>query len=253
MLKSNNLVFCTITGADDATDPSELDDISEEFPFLEVAVLLSKESDSPRPRFPSKNWRLKFQRTYLGARSFHFCGKYLLDVLNESSTLLDRLTDKLGIWRSAATRVQLNLSTDLAFNQTYNIRRFAEDLPRNEPVILQLREDNTQLISLNLGSPLFDSIPNVNNRFHFLVDESGGTGKPILNFPRIGGVFLGYAGGLGPHNIEDTILKINAGGPCNYWIDMESGVRTDDELRLDMNKVHAVLKTINLMKKDGLA
>ena len=51
---------------------------------------------------------------------------------------------------------------------------------------------------------------------------------------------LGFAGGIGPDNVLDVIRDIGPRDP--YWIDMESGVRTDD--KLDLAKVRRVLEQI---------
>jgi phosphoribosylanthranilate isomerase len=54
---------------------------------------------------------------------------------------------------------------------------------------------------------------------------------------------MGFAGGLGPDNIAELARYVtesmgDSDGPT--WLDMESGVRTDD--RLDLAKVRAVLE-----------
>ena len=55
------------------------------------------------------------------------------------------------------------------------------------------------------------------------------------------GAFCGYAGGLNPDTIGDALAAIAARVPDGqpYWIDMESGVRTDD--RFDLDKCERVL------------
>jgi phosphoribosylanthranilate isomerase len=55
------------------------------------------------------------------------------------------------------------------------------------------------------------------------------------------GLRFGFAGGIGPDNVKRVIREISAKVDAPFWIDMESGVRTDD--RFDLNKVRRVLET----------
>ena len=58
------------------------------------------------------------------------------------------------------------------------------------------------------------------------------------------GAFCGYAGGLNPDIIGVTLPVIAACVPAGqpYWIDMESGVRTDD--RFDLDKCEFVMMQV---------
>ena len=76
--------------------------------------------------------------------------------------------------------------------------------------------------------------------FSLLIDPSGGRGissdiKILPSFHKVG-----YAGGITPDNVREKLSflmdKIRIG---SFWIDMESGVRTDDWF--DIDKVRAVL------------
>jgi phosphoribosylanthranilate isomerase len=74
-----------------------------------------------------------------------------------------------------------------------------------------------------------------------LFDPSGGRGIEPFSWPVPPlGARMGYAGGIGPDNLLDVLRAI---GPVEspFWIDMESGVRTDD--RFDLAKARAVLET----------
>jgi hypothetical protein len=83
-----------------------------------------------------------------------------------------------------------------------------------------------------LAYPLMDDpLPNT----AFLFDSSMGTGKvPAQRPPPVlhPGVHCGYAGGLGPHNLHEELVKI-AEAVCSYsptrsrpvWVDMESSLR----------------------------
>ena len=75
-----------------------------------------------------------------------------------------------------------------------------------------------------------------------LLDASGGKGIDteieIFKSPNK----IGYAGGINPDNVADKLrflLKNVSMG--EFWIDMESGVRTEDWL--DLDKVEKILKS----------
>ena len=54
---------------------------------------------------------------------------------------------------------------------------------------------------------------------------------------------VGYAGGLNPDNIEETLEKLfNDENVGDFWVDMETGCRTDE--KFDLGKVVKVLKRI---------
>ena len=73
-----------------------------------------------------------------------------------------------------------------------------------------------------------------------LLDASGGLGidTPIVLYPSNGKI--GYAGGINEGNVatklEYLLRNVRTG---DFWIDMESGVRTDDWF--DLDKVRRVL------------
>ena len=75
-----------------------------------------------------------------------------------------------------------------------------------------------------------------------LLDASGGrgvdTGIEVLKLPHK----IGYAGGITPENVEEKLtFLMESDDVDSFWIDMETGVRTDDWF--DLDKVENVLKT----------
>ena len=77
----------------------------------------------------------------------------------------------------------------------------------------------------------------------YLLDASGGAGIDtpiqIITSP---GIHIGYAGGIGPENVESKLRTLLEYDSDEYfWIDMETRVRTDEWL--DLDKVEHVLKT----------
>lgn len=81
-------------------------------------------------------------------------------------------------------------------------------------------------------------------RLDWLFDTSFGRGAAPSVWPRLptGGPFCGFSGGINPGNVADVLKAIDAEDGALYWIDMESGVRTDGWF--DLDKCEAVLKAV---------
>lgn len=81
-------------------------------------------------------------------------------------------------------------------------------------------------------------------RLDWLFDVSFGTGVSPKSWPSLSaeGPFCGYSGGIKPANVRDVVNAIDAAPGSQYWIDMESGVRTDGWL--DLNKCEDVCKAV---------
>ena len=75
----------------------------------------------------------------------------------------------------------------------------------------------------------------------WLQDTSGGKGRTAAFWaiPDTPEQLVGYAGGLNPDNVADAVARMPA---KNFWIDMETGVRTDDWL--DLDKCEAVCRAV---------
>ena len=107
------------------------------------------------------------------------------------------------------------------------IRHFAQEA-ENGSVILQHRGP-------------WSEIPVDHPKIEYLFDLSEGRGEEgFEHWPDPpGDRRVGYAGGLGPHNIK-TALEFAARHPdARIWFDMERNVR-DQDYRLDLNKVREV-------------
>jgi hypothetical protein len=79
----------------------------------------------------------------------------------------------------------------------------------------------------------------------WLFDVSFGTGVRPQRWPAPpspGGPFGGYSGGVGPDTVTDILTRIAAPQGALYWIDMESGVRTDGAF--DLAKCEAVCRAV---------
>ena len=76
----------TVTGADDLTDIPKLIALAEKYPFMEIALLLSRKQVGSM-RYPSNNWLTRFFREYkhtpnvYNSVSGHICGSMLTEFL----------------------------------------------------------------------------------------------------------------------------------------------------------------------------
>lgn len=81
-------------------------------------------------------------------------------------------------------------------------------------------------------------------RLDWLYDTSFGTGKTPARWPTIsaGGPFCGFSGGINAENAAEVVKTLAAPEGAQYWIDMESGVRTEG--RFDLAKCEAVCRAV---------
>jgi hypothetical protein len=81
-------------------------------------------------------------------------------------------------------------------------------------------------------------------RVDWLFDTSFGRGSSPALWPTLpaAGPFCGFSGGLNPGNVRATLQRIAPAGDALYWIDMESGIRTDGWL--DPAKCEAVCRAV---------
>lgn len=237
-MKINRVTF---TGADDNTSIEEMVKISEKFPFVEWGILYAR--DPGRERYPSYKWVAELAEAKIPMLSAHLCGQFSRDIMQKGSEVF--FTDPLycaGIYK----RVQLNFN----FSNTPFMPSELWKVVENQwaySFILQFNKSNSEVINELLASMVFENI-------HVLHDASGGRGKEISTIPEPFDVYTGYSGGLKPENIEEVAKKVSEiqvsviqtplVGPIETkaWLDMESGVRTDNQF--DLNKVKDVCEKV---------
>lgn len=215
-----SLKLCTLTGADDNTLPlSEFKRISEKYPFVEWGILFFPKKFG-KPRYPSLDWIDTFVN-YIALHhpaintSLHICG---IDAINEF------IESNVGLMNLPRffKRIQLNFKqTDIDIEKLKKrTNYFLHEYPDIQ-IITQhnaVNHDLWQKLSVYKNTAvLFDS--------SLGKGESPGTWATPLPF-----VPCGYAGGLGPGNIEEQLSLIDkAAMSQDYWIDMESKLRTLDD------------------------
>lgn len=222
------LQHITFTGIDGKTDLCALWEIQHQYPIAEFGVLVAK------------NWRENgnryFNPSYLysldsGLKlSAHLCGSIARAAVRGD---LQPLYDWARNFPLAFLfkRCQLNIATSAENPDTFV---YNGDIAQcfNE-VILQQRSAK--------DCPLFMN-SKISDHITVLLDASGGEGintslEP-LNLPHK----IGYAGGINADNVADKLSFLMENEQVgDFWIDMESGVRTDDWF--DIDKVYKVLQT----------
>ncbi len=205
----------TITGADNNVDPAELVRLSESYPFVEWGILYSGKREGT-PRYPDSDWIIHLGLLSDGRANLavHLCGQVARELMSDGKMI--RLP------HPSFQRVQVN---------GYRCRPHRIGDVRGFEFILQVRD--ADLLQDAASDAL--SLPNAS----ILYDPSGGRGKVPEAWPEApAGVRMGVAGGITPETVVDVAYR--AQHVAASWIDMESGVRTED--RFDLDKVRAVLE-----------
>ncbi len=217
----------TITGADDSTSIPQLVELSQEFPFVEWGILVSRRQEGS-PRFPSREWIDELMAVAHGMKlSMHVCGAWVRQVF-----VGELRWEDLPSCFPVVDRIQINTHAERHASTVAFLDKLAER--PNVQFIFQWDGVNDHLIyaakacGLNVAA---------------LFDTSGGAGILPNKWPMPAEDFsCGYAGGLGPDNVAAQVRKIEAVCKKPFWIDMERRVRWPDDSRLDMDAVRTVLK-----------
>lgn len=224
----------SIVGADDAVNPEDLLALSKEFPFVEWGVIFSRNSCGLKPRYPSLEWMARLEQLDVQT-CMHLCGHIVRQIAPKDKLTNLKPLDTALCLLGNLKRIQLNLSP------------YVPDYVSHQTLLEEYAVKNQ--VSLILQNKTFND-PNVQASIHeydhwmtpisFLHDASGGHGRVGEFEPPVEDAFTGYAGGIRPDNLVETMDRIYATGLNQpFWIDMESGVRTDNQF--DLDKVYSIL------------
>lgn len=226
----------TFTGIDEKTDIAALKEIQKEYPMVEWGMLTSYHWGENGTRFPNP----KLTRNLIGTGlnlSLHLCGKAAIDAANGRWECTDGLVKhNLSLFK----RIQLNLAERVFIVSYCSLPKYI-----NQEVIIQQRS----VRDMDLYVRTITHTP-YSGYFSVLLDASGGRGTdtPIEVLKTKNHV--GYAGGINPDNVADKLSylfsEVKEG---TFWIDMESGVRTDDWF--DLDKVVQVLEICKPIIEEG--
>lgn len=241
----------TITGADDSVNPADLLNLSDEFPFVEWAILFSPKHRGS-PRWPSADWLTRLRKDAGPMKlSAHLCGGWVRDLLQGKFTFSEWFSEYFDDYQ----RVQLNFHAEpvAALPVEFVSALLGGCMCRDGSVE---RQFIFQIDGVNDG--FFDSVRQMAPSHDFvpLFDCSHGAGVlPGDGWPKAeyqdaaAGrsirklIYHGYAGGLGPETLETQIPLIGAAaGNSKIWIDMETRVRSHDDHVFDLAKVRRCLE-----------
>ena len=223
----------TFTGIDARTDLRELQAIQQQYPLAEFGVLTSYHWYENGNRYLDPELMDNLRRSGLHL-ALHVCGQAAHDAAVKEWEKIDELTkDCLNIFK----RVQLNIS-----GRKDNPEYCWIPLVIGQELIIQQKDrNNLALYESTLKHWKQDAPYPHRDVISVLLDASGGQGidTPVEILKSDNKV--GYAGGISPDNVADklTYLFENV-SDGEFWIDMESGVRTDDWF--DSSKVRRVLE-----------
>ena len=222
----------TFTGVDSETSLQGLSTLSQRYQRVEFGVLLGSEVGGIFPPLKVVE-QLKTLGSAVGIKTaLHLCGKYSRMVMRPEGA------DDEHLWDLCAGfgRVQVNLHGDW-FNperidvSREEIRHFARRVEADR-VILQHRGD-------------WGSMPVEHDKIEYLYDVSEGGGvESFADWPEPSPRLhrMGYAGGLGPHNIGRAAAFASAHPKAALWFDMESRIRTGG--LLDLVSVESVCEQV---------
>ena len=247
----------TFTGADESVAPSmmpgEIGDLSLRFPYVEWGILVSQAKTGTCPRYPGIEWikKLKdisdpYDPNY-PKLSLHVCGRW------GRNLLLGKVDGALVKILSMAnfSRIQINCS-----DPAYNVESMCIDpqgaFKGREIIVPVGKQKNKKLFECTREGGMH-VVP--------MFDESGGKGISANEWPTPDEMTgpchprplkYGYAGGLGPDNIAQELEKIDRKMNANnrplllpdFWVDMETKIRSSDDRIFDLNKVKAVINAV---------
>ena len=206
--------YITFTGIDRADLLPGMLALSARYP-IEWGVLLDVAQEGS-PLFPSSSVRRVLQSAPLRL-SAHICGAAARSIVETGDAAIDL---------AGFSRVQINHG-----------RAGSSDGEIRNSAIFGARQGVRAALQCQGDFPS-------DTRVDWLYDVSFGTGVRPTIWPaaKSGLPFCGYSGGLGPDTVRDTLLKFQIAAGASYWIDMESGVRTEN--RFDLAKCEAVCRIV---------
>jgi phosphoribosylanthranilate isomerase len=251
------LGFC---GADDSIHPHQLAILCHAYPNIEFGVLFRPDKEGT-PRYASSKWVEELGLTSTNMKQVgctmklaaHLCGTRVNDLLDGNSDDFLNYLDLVGFQRVQINATAVNgVQTAHLTESVPALWKTIQNFPQLE-FILQKNEETQPLWQPIETLLRTQPLPNV----AMLVDESKGTGIVSSSWPIPSNLYkTGYAGGIGPSNINQVIQDITqvaSQGPVGYqtfWIDMESSLRSTkngDDI-FDLDKCFQVIDAVCTLK-----
>lgn len=213
----------SITGPDNLVKQESLKLLTDKYSNLEFALLYFPEKENQN-RNPGVEWRNKFFSIIPKKNTaIHLCGKEVFDTILSEEFEKSQLFTEL----KKANRIQININarkdifTHKEVQSIYSIL-----LSYHFTLILQYHERSKDWILPYIKN---NSVENI----HVLLDSSLGKGiaPKEFTFPedlKNINCPIGFAGGFNPENIKNFHEQIKQFKLSKYWLDLETGSRTND-------------------------
>ncbi len=221
------LKHITFTGIDARTDVNVLREIQMQYPIAEFGVLASYHWQENGNRYLDPDLIDNLYGSGLKL-AVHLCGKAAHDAaLGDWAKVNALLCDHLNLFK----RCQLNIA-----GRDDNPAYISMSPIMCQEIIIQQKDvEHIELYRRTLKAYPF------HEPFSVLLDASGGRGLDTPIKILKGKVKVGYAGGINPDNVAEKMTYLMTNNDVgDFWIDMESGVRTNDWF--DIAKVKRVLE-----------
>lgn len=230
MPSSSLLTHITLTGVDDHTDIAAVATLSHRYSLVEWGFLYSPKRQGNGGRYPSiDTLRKAFKTLPSNVRvALHVCGSGVPNLLAGEPVVTELV---VAVARRSG-RVQLNFSQS---SDNLDLDALSDLLDRFHGMdfIIQHNEANQ-----SVWAKLFS-----HGNCLALFDSSGGRGIECGAWPApMKGFNCGYAGGLGPDNLDVEMPRIRAAAHGTvFWIDMEGKLRTQDDV-FDLARAESCLR-----------
>ena len=210
----------TFAGVDETVGIDKLVGLKEDFPHIELAVLISEKNSGTTLRYPSANYLNHFSDA-ISDYAVHLCGA---------------CTEKFNTWGDKF--------------KFYNVCKKAKRIQVNKKCVIEQLKAFKTVSSFYPESTLIQPVTQFTHglpgNVHLLLDNSGGRGIFSEFWPApLPDRICGYAGGISDLNIEEVLHRIKALVPdsSNTWIDMESGIR-DINNKIDFGKLKEICEAV---------
>ena len=213
----------TFSGIDQQTKVQDLKKLYEKYPFVEFVFLYSQKANQKgQGRYPRTVILKGYKKAGL-PMALHLCGKIAHDLVHDSDWSV--VQKDLAGYMDLFDRIQLNIPKTKRFSRELNF-------PDDKQIIIQLHEGTEDLFNC------CKHLPNVVG----FQDASGGRGIAETEWMLPETEPFGYAGGINPENVVDVVQELNEICEADFWIDMETGIRTND--KFDVAKCEEICRKL---------
>lgn len=231
--------WVTFSGADDNVVVSDLVVFSKRFSCIEWGVLYCPEKEGTA-RHPSAVWRESFLDQRFNSTCLHLCGEQVFRNLFDP-----RRRETILRHAKRYTRCQIDINIKKpTFSDDDVLGLYLLLLENDLTIVVRYDAERSDVVHR-----LFDRVgrSEMTRRVHVLFDTPPGHGKALkpwpipLNYD----TYYGYAGNLGPGSVGQQLARIREvlhEDFEDYWLDLESGVRTGNQF--DLYKLTMVLNAI---------